>query len=145
METASFVDALRADLAAAAAVGDESVVDAAERLTRAVEASVRLHLLDALQEAAMELTAQLPSGRIDVRLSGRDVELTYVGEEAAPPTAEDEATARITLRLSDRLKVQAETAATREGISLNTWIVRSVSAAVGRRTVGNRLRGFAAG
>ena len=70
METSRFVDGLRADLAAAAALGDQAIVEAADRLARAVESSVRMHLLDALQEAAMELTAQLPNGRIDVRLSG---------------------------------------------------------------------------
>src|ERR671937_625087 len=114
METARFVEGLREDLAAAAAMGDQAIVEAAERLSRAVEASVRLHLLDVLQEAAA-------------------------------PAADDDASARVTLRLSERLKSQAEAAAGREGVSLNTWIVRSVSAAVGRRTVGNRLRGFAAG
>ena len=86
METSRFVDGLRADLAAAAALGDQAIVEAADRLSRAVESSVRVHLLDALQEAAMELTAQLPNGRIDVRLSGRDVEMAFVGDEpAAPP------------------------------------------------------------
>ena len=80
METSRFVDGLRADLAAAAALGDQAIVEAADRLSRAVESSVRVHLLDALQEASMELTAQLPNGRIDVRLSGRDVEMAFVGD-----------------------------------------------------------------
>jgi hypothetical protein len=104
---------------------------------------VRVHLLDALQEAAMELTAQLPSGRIDVRLSGGDVQLLYAGEEpAARPAPDDDTSARVTLRLSERLKSQAEAAAGHEGVSLNTWLVRTISAGLGRRTVGNRLRGY---
>jgi hypothetical protein len=142
METSRFVDGLRADLAAAAALGDQAIVEAADRLARAVESSVRVHLLDALQEAAMELTAQLPSGRIDVRLSGGDVQLAYVGEEPASQPADDDTSARVTLRLSERLKAQAEAAAGREGVSLNTWLVRTISAGLGRRTVGNRLRGY---
>ena len=142
METSRFVDGLRADLAAAAALGDQAIVEAADRLARAVESSVRVHLLDALQEAAMELTAQLPSGRIDVRLSGGDVQLAYVGEEPASPPTDEDTSARVTLRLSERLKAQAESAAAREGVSLNTWLVRTISAGVGRRTVGNRLRGY---
>lgn len=142
METSRFVDGLRADLAAAAALGDQAIVEAADRLARAVESSVRVHLLDALQEAAMELTAQLPSGRIDVRLSGGDVQLTYVGDEPASQPADDDPSARVTLRLSERLKAQAESAAGREGVSLNTWLVRTISAGLGRRTVGNRLRGY---
>jgi hypothetical protein len=142
METSRFVDGLRADLAAAAALGDQAIVEAADRLARAVESSVRVHLLDALQEAAMELTAQLPSGRIDVRLSGGDVQLAYVGDEPASPPADEDTSARVTLRLSERLKTQAESAAGREGVSLNTWLVRTISAGLGRRTVGNRLRGY---
>ena len=142
METSRFVDGLRADLAAAAALGDQAIVEAADRLARAVESSVRVHLLDALQEAAMELTAQLPSGRIDVRLSGADVQLAYVGDDPASQPADDDTSARVTLRLSERLKSQAESAAGREGVSLNTWLVRTISAGLGRRTVGNRLRGY---
>ena len=142
METSRFVDGLRADLAAAAALGDQAIVEAADRLARAVESSVRVHLLDALQEAAMELTAQLPSGRIDVRLSGGDVQLAYVGDDPASQPADDDTSARVTLRLSERLKSQAESAAEREGVSLNTWLVRTISAGLGRRTVGNRLRGY---
>jgi hypothetical protein len=142
METSRFVDGLRADPAAAAALGDQAIVEAADRLARAVESSVRVHLLDALQEAAMELTAQLPSGRIDVRLSGGDVQLAYVGDEPASQPADDDTSARVTLRLSERLKAQAEAAAGREGVSLNTWLVRTISAGLGRRTVGNRLRGY---
>jgi HicB family len=143
METSHFVDGLRADLAAAAALGDQAIVEAADRLARAVDSSVRVHLLDALQEAAMELTAQLPSGRIDVRLAGGDIQLLYTGEEpAAARPADDDASARITLRLSERLKSQAEAAAGREGVSLNAWLVRTISAGLGRRTVGNRLRGY---
>jgi HicB family len=142
METSRFVDGLRADLAAAAALGDQAIVEAADRLARAAESSVRVHLLDALQEAAMELTAQLPNGRIDVRLSGGDVQLTFVGDEPAAPAGDDDTSARVTLRLSERLKGQAEAAAGREGVSLNTWLVRTVASGVGRRTVGNRLRGY---
>ncbi len=62
METSRFVDGLRADLAAAAALGDQAIVEAADRLARAVESSVRIHLLDALQEAAMELTHSCRTG-----------------------------------------------------------------------------------
>ena len=142
METSRFVDGLRADLAAAAALGDQAIVEAADRLARAVESAVRVHLLEALQEAAMELTAQLPSGRIDVRLSGGDVQLAYVGDDPASQPADDDTSARVTLRLSERLKSQAESAAGREGVSLNTWLVRTISAGLGRRTVGNRLRGY---
>jgi hypothetical protein len=145
METTRFVDAVRADLEAAAAVGGETLVEAAGRLAAALDASMRLALLDALSEASMELSGQLAGGRIDVRLVGRDVELTYVADAPSPPAAEEDSSARITLRLPERLKADAEAAAAREGVSTNSWLVRAVSAAVGQRRVGHRLRGYAEG
>ena len=141
-----FVDAVRADLEAAAAVGGEALVEAAGRLSAALDASMRLALLDALSEASMELTRQLAAGRIEVRLAGREVELTYVADTPAPSAAEDDASARITLRLPERLKADAEAAAAREGVSTNAWLVRAVSAALGPAPGGgHRLRGFASG
>jgi hypothetical protein len=145
METTRFVDAVRADLESAAAVGGEPLVESAGKLSAALDASMRLALLDALSEAAMELSSQLSAGRIDVRLAGRDVELTYVADAPAPPAAEEESSARITLRLPERLKADAEAAAARDGVSMNAWLVRAVTAAVGQRRVGNRLRGYASG
>ena len=145
METTRFVEAVRADLESAAAVGGQTLVEAAGRLSAALDASMRLALLDALSEAAMELSRQLASGRIEVRLAGRDVELTYVADTPAPPAAEDDASARITLRLPERLKADAEAAAARDGVSTNAWLVRAVTAAVGQRRVGNRLRGYSSG
>jgi HicB-like protein involved in pilus formation len=55
--------------------------------------------------------------------------------------------ARISLRLPEGLKVAIEAAATREGVSVNAWLVRSIARAVsggggGRRSAGNRLTGF---
>ena len=49
---------------------------------------------------------------------------------AAASDDPDDATARTTLRLPDSLKARAEAAATAEGLSLNTWLVRAVAAAV---------------
>ncbi len=139
------MDAVRADLESAAAVGGQTLVEAAGRLSAALDASMRLALLDALSEAAMELSRQLATGRIEVRLAGRDVELTYVADAPAPPAAEDDSSARITLRLPERLKADAEAAAARDGVSTNAWLVRAVTAAVGQRRVGNRLRGYSSG
>jgi len=64
MELRSYVEGLEADLAAIAAVGDDATAEAARRLSGAIRASAGLRLLDALGEAALELNAQLPSGRV---------------------------------------------------------------------------------
>ncbi|KAB2350129.1 toxin-antitoxin system HicB family antitoxin [Actinomadura rudentiformis] len=48
---------------------------------------------------------------------------------AAPSAAEEGGTARMTLRLPEHLKLRVEEAAGRQGISVNAWLVRAISAA----------------
>ena len=48
----------------------------------------------------------------------------------APAEGDDGATTRTTLRLPDQLKAQVEVAAARDGLSVNTWLVRAVAAAL---------------
>ncbi len=150
MQLQRFIDSLKADLTAVAELGDDATADAAGRLVVTLQASVGLRLLDALSEAALELNDKLPSGHVEVRLSGQDPELVYVGEEPEEPAAGAEAayTARITLRLPEQLKISIEAAASREGISVNSWVVRALSRATsagGGQAVqsGNRLTGYA--
>ena len=133
------------DLDTAAQVGDDSVAEAARRLVRALEASLRVRLLEAISEAASELNASLPEGHVDVRIAGGDVELAYV---SGPPLADDAApdedlTSRITLRVPESLKARIEAAAARQGVSVNTWLVRAAARGLDRPTFGNRLTGFA--
>ncbi|MGN9781129.1 hypothetical protein ACTMTF_06860 [Nonomuraea sp. ZG12] len=49
----------------------------------------------------------------------------------APPESDDGGTSRISLRVPDHLKPRIEQAAGREGLSVNAWLVRAVSAALG--------------
>jgi hypothetical protein len=146
MHLDGYVQALRDDLAAVAALGDENTARAAQLLAVALESSFGRRLLEALNEASLELGSQLREGRIEVRLSGGDPELVLVEDEPdAPASAADEAyAARITLRLPESLKGRIERAAAREGLSANTWIVNALSrnSADSRRTVGRRMTGF---
>ena len=125
MQIEGYVQAIRDDLVRVAAVGDESTARAAELLALALESSIARRLQEALGEAALELSSQLDDGRIEVRIAGGDPELVLVrNEEAATTEPADEAfTARITLRLPESLKARLETAAAREGVSVNTWLV----------------------
>src|SRR5688572_463681 len=147
MEMARFIESLEADVAAVAAVGDEQTRAVAERVLQAIRGSAGLRLFDALGEAALEISAQLPTGHVEVRLAGQDPALVYVGEEEAPPepAAEDGLTARITLRLPESLKASIEAAAAREGVSVNSWLVRALQrgAAGPVQRSAKRLRGFA--
>ena len=128
MQIDGYVQALREDLARIAAVGDESTARAAELLAGALESALGRRLLEALGEAALELSGQLEEGRVEVRFAGSDPELVLVRDEAEPAIeATDEAyTARISLRLPESLKVRLEAAAARDGVSVNTWLVQAL-------------------
>lgn len=150
MDLTPYLEAVRADLEAVSG-SDESTLAVAERLARALEPSLQLRLLDALGQAAQEMSEQLPAGRVDVRLSGRDVHLVVVFDEAPPQAvaAEEEGgTTRITLRLAESVKTRVEQQADREGISTNSWLVRAVLRGLEQqhqrhRRVGNRITGLA--
>lgn len=142
MDITPYVDSLRRDLQAAAEAGGPEVAAAAERLGYALEPAARLALMEALSQAAAEITAAMPAGGVDVRLDGRDLAFVVDAAPPAPPVppvppvpprpedAEDDAAvARITLRLPESLKQRAEDAAAGAGTSLNTWLVHAVRTA----------------
>ena len=84
MDIDRYVTDLRAQLAAAAETGGEETRALAERLSTALDAAARLVLLEALSDAASEITRELAPGSVDVRLRGRDPELVVT----RPTTAE---------------------------------------------------------
>jgi hypothetical protein len=158
MDLMPYVDNLRRELAVAAEAGGPEARALAERLTGVLEAATRLTLLEALSAAADEITGELAPGSVEVRLRGGDPAFVVTpphtapsaehaaggaeiareaappaappaGPPAGPPTAEEGGTARMTLRLPEHLKVRVEEAAGRQGISVNAWLVRAVSAA----------------
>ena len=152
MQMAPHVQSIQSDLAAAASLGDDAIAEAGRRLSQAVESSLQLRLLDLLNQVAAEISSQLPSGHVELRLAGRDPELVYVEEQQAEPAqsgpGDDGLTARITLRLPESLKVSVELAAGSEGVSTNSWLVRAIARALesrgpARGRSGNRLQGWA--
>lgn len=153
MNLSQYVDEIRQAMLVAAENGGEE--------TQALESTARLVLLDALSAAAYEITSELAPSSVDVRLRGRDPEfvvthapddgaLDNVDEVAAQAATEsdDGSTTRTTLRLPEQLKNRVEEAANRDGLSVNTWLVRAVSAALeparrsGSVTAGQRLSGW---
>jgi hypothetical protein len=165
MDLTPYLDQLRRDLAASAAAGGPDITRAAELLTGALDAPARLCLMEALADAAAEITTRGGGVNVEVRLRGRDADLVVsrptVPEPPAqplpplapqPPGAPDSGElARITLRLPEPLKEQVERAASGEGVSVNSWLVRAISTAIsgesgapGRgRGHGRRITGYA--
>lgn len=166
MDLSPYLEALRRDLAATAAPGGPDLERAAGLLAGSLESSARLALLEALSDAAAEITTRLRSASVDVRLRGRDADLvvTELPEEpdterpteagpAADPDLDAGALTRLTLRMPEALKERVEHAAAAEGLSVNTWLVRTVVAAVAPgpgpvpphppRGPGRRITGYA--
>ncbi len=147
MQIDGHIHALREELSRMASLGDEATAHAAELLSVALESSLARRLQDILAEAALELNAQLEDGRVEIRIAGRDPELVLVREDGTAPEPVDEAfSARISLRLPESLKERIESSATREGASVNTWLVQALQRAVEPRRPStssrNRLTGY---
>jgi len=147
MQIDGHIQALREDLARVASLGDEATAHVAEILSSALESSLARRLQDILAEAALELNSQLSDGHVEIRIAGHDLELVIVREDADAPEAADEAfSARISLRLPESLKQRIESSASREGASVNTWLVQALQRAVEPRrtssTSRNRLTGY---
>ncbi|GAA2429862.1 hypothetical protein [Streptomyces macrosporus] len=147
MDLTPYVDALRRELAVAAEAGGEDARKLAERLTAPLESATRLTMLNVLSAAMDEITRELAPGSVDVRLRGLDPDFVVTppptgGAPAepvapveplktpAPADGDEGGTARVNLRLPAHLKARVEEAASREGLSVNAWLVRAVSAAV---------------
>ena len=147
MKMSSVVDGLLSDVSAVGELGDAQVVDVAERIAAVLARSLPSRILDLLSEAAGELARELPQGRVELHVGGDDVELVYVDDDPATPETDAELTARITLRLSDQLKARVEESASRQGLSVNGWVLRTLERGASVSThsngrAGSRLRGY---
>lgn len=149
MDLTPYIASLREDLSTTASAGDESTRRSAAVLAAALEPAVRLTLMTALSDLAAEVTAALDTQVVEVRLSGREVQVVVTdtsGPERAehhtpppppppPPGGEGEPRgseniSRMTVRLFEELKGKAEQAAQAQGVSLNTFVQQAVQGAL---------------
>lgn len=113
----------------ALAGGDQAVEAAGTALLGAAQPALRNLAFDLAEQAAAEVRAQLPGYSVEVVLEQGEPSLRVRSDEAPGRGAADEAAdARITLRLSPRLKEIVEAAAAERGESLNSWLIRTLSA-----------------
>src|SRR3954469_14969752 len=109
MDLTPYVHSLRTDLLRAAEEAGPEARAAAERLSFALDPAARLALMEAVSQAAAEITAEMPDGGVAPPLDGRDLaflvhtppaEPTSTPAPAADEELEDEgAVARVTLRI----------------------------------------------
>jgi hypothetical protein len=139
MELGQYVNDLQRQLVEAADSGSEETRAVAERLAAGLDAATRLVLLDVLSAAVAEITRDIAPASVDLRLRGREVEFVVAQPAADHDSDErpavtvdldDASTSRTTLRLPDALKARVDEAAVADGLSVNTWLVRAVAAAL---------------
>jgi hypothetical protein len=160
MDLRSYIEDIHRQLAVAAEAGGDEARALAERLVAPLDSAIRLALQDVLAAAAEEITCELAPGSVELRLRGRDPEFVVTpppvdgsandraatieeGEEhrwaVGPASVEAEGgVSRINLRLPEQVKSRIEQAASGEGLSVNSWIVRAATAALGRSDAGRR-------
>jgi hypothetical protein len=146
MDLTEHVESIRRQFAAAAEAGGDEAKAQAERLFAPLESAIRLALQDVLVAAAEEITCEMAPGSVELRLRGHDPEFVVSLPQPEPPPGEEEvrvsglaspeghegATARINLRLPEHMKARVDEAAASEGLSINTWLVRAMGAALER-------------
>ncbi len=140
MDLTPYISQLREDLTAAASAGDEQTRHTAAVLGAALGPAARLAIMNALSDLAAEVTATLDDRVVELRLDGREVRVAVSApsDGSAPPPEPGAAPfsdasgdiRRMTLRLFDQLKGQAERAAAEQGVSLNTWVSQAVAGAL---------------
>ncbi|GAB3588195.1 toxin-antitoxin system HicB family antitoxin [Calidifontibacter terrae] len=149
MDLSPYIEGMRRDLIAAAEAAGPDASAVAERLGFAVDAAARLALMEAISNAAAEISAQLPNGSVDVRLAGRDLEFAVQGVPSVASataaadhidlTKEEEeggGSARVTVRMPESVKTKAEARADAANQSLNTWIVNAIRVSAMRDGIG---------
>ncbi len=162
MDLSTYVESVRAGVQNAAALADDHTKQVAEHLGHAVESSSRLALLQAISDAAAEISTELAPGSVEVRMSGTEPtfvvsnpstghdDVTMLMPEADEDSTEpvtvdslndaDEAQARISLRLPQSVKEKVDEYADADGVSTNTWLLHRVLEALAERANPGRGR-----
>jgi hypothetical protein len=154
MDLSPYLESVRTGVVNASSLADEQTQHVAERLGTAIESSTRLALIQALSDAAGNISAELAPSSVELRMVGQDPEFVVSVQTAeAEPTllmpepgpgdevtdsataeADDEPAARITLRLPQSVKARVDEMASADGISTNAWLIRAVMDALSDRS-----------
>ena len=153
MDLSNYLRGVRDGVDNAAALADEDTKQVAARLATSVESSVQLALIEALADAANEISAELAPGSVGMTMRGltpeftvnlpdRAPEATYLEPspadepneaEGADGDEDDDTTVRFSLRLPKWAKDKADKRAAEEGVSTNTWLAERVIRELSKR------------
>jgi len=123
-------------------VGEDSVVaDAAEAIMVGLEPAIERAVMRLAEQAADEVEAQLPGRTVGVELLEGAPVLAVRDPETSLTIDTDDLEARITLRLSEKLKGVLEDAADESGDSMNAFVVKTLTSKASERGSGRRYTG----
>lgn len=112
---------------------DESAAKVGEVLLASLEPALRHATFTLAEQAAHEVSAQLPGHRVEVTLRGGEPELVVTEEPADPAAGDEDLEARITVRLPTSLKNDLEAAASVYGDSVNAFVIKTLRSKASRR------------
>jgi len=120
---------------------DPVVADAAEAIMVGLEPAIERAVMRLAEQAAAEAGAQLPGRQVGVELREGMPMLVVRDAETSVAIDTDDLEARITLRLSEKLKGVLEDAADESGDSMNTFVVKTLTSKAKERGSGRRYTG----
>jgi hypothetical protein len=133
MLISELIAGIRQDFKSLGELGGVETAAIAERLSAAMEPSLRTHFLGAMNDLIQEFNLH-DGTALTLNLEGDQVRMARavpVDSTASTPTPTPaDYSARIALRLSDGLKEDIEHLATDVGSSVNSWIVRTLERSV---------------
>ena len=124
--------------------GDDPAIDAAgEAILSVIEPALRQAGMSLAEQAAAEVGSQLDDGTVEVVLAEGQPTLVIRRTDEPIAVNTDELDARMTVRLPDQLKDEIEEAAADLGDSVNTFVVRALSATArsGKRSSRSKFQG----
>lgn len=162
MELNPYLESVRRGVDDATALADDTTRDIAARLLTALDTATRLALIDALADAAAEISGDLAPGSVELRMDAgsphfvvtkpappapndlSDYARTTAMPTEEPPTdraetqllgdEDDEPTARISFRVPVSVKARIDEKAGADGLSANAWLLRTVMHALDGRS-----------
>lgn len=127
--------------------GEDPAVEAAgEALLAALAPALRQAAMSLAEQAAAEVSSQLPDAEVRIVLEEGDptLEVQRV-EDDTPHYSGKDLEARLTVRLPGELKEVLEQAAQEAGDSVNAYVIRALNSRAhrhgGKHVAGNRLKG----
>lgn len=130
-------------------VAGPDIAEAGAQLMAALKPAITQTMMDVVSMAVAEVSSQLDTQAIDIKLVDGDPELVVSEDPSAvtppppppPPGAEDSDEARITVRLPSYLKDLITAEADESGDSINSYVVDVLnSKARKRRSTGSHTR-----